>query len=176
MGRDYIDSDKRYELCREAIKEEGVQGFISVSKAEIGCSRGFVDFDEVTISLEKFLNSSQTAPQLQEIQPIKVVYVCGLDHFNKCPHVGYLAKQKNIGCAVIYRHGASDQYIQQSRPSSAPIYYIPLDENQSHFDDISSTAIRKYHQTRNYTQLEQLTYPSVIKYYQDLSRSKNEQY
>lgn len=176
MGKDYIESHERSKLCKEAIREERAQGFISVSTAEIDCSRGFVDFDEVTISLEKFLNRTQTTPDLTDARPIQVIYVCGLDHFNKCSHVAYLAKEKNIACAVIYRHGASDDHIQRMRHSSSNIYYIPLGDNQMNLNDISSTAIRKHYQNGDYTSLGQLTYSSVVRYYQQLPGSKSEQY
>lgn len=168
MGaKDYISSEQRCRLCEDAIREEKLEHFITVSRGECEWPSGFVDFDEVTRQLAEFLNSPKTDDQLSSIQPITVVYVCGLDHFNKCSYVADLAREENIACAIIYRQGASDQYIRNLPQRSQNIFYISLDENRSTLVDISSTAIREHHRNRNYAELDRLSYPSVSQYYRN---------
>ena len=177
MGsRDYIRSEDRCRLCEKAIQEENLQDFISVSRGECDWPHGFVDFDEVTKNLAEFLNSPETDGQLASIRPIEVVYVCGLDHFNKCSHVAYLAQEENVACAIIYRQGASDQCVRTLLQSSANIYYVPLDKDRSNLVDISSTVIRELHQNGNYAELDRLSYPCVSQYYRNLNKPKNEQF
>lgn len=171
MGeRDYISSKQRCRLCEDAIREENLQEFIAVSRGECEWPNGFVDFDEVTRKLVEFLNAPETNEQLAAIRPITVVYVCGLDHFNKCSYVADLANEENIACAIIYRQGAPDQYVRNLPRKSSRIFYIPLDENRSTLVDISSTAIREHHRNRNYTELDRLSYSCVSQYYRDLNK------
>lgn len=135
-------------LCENAIEEEGINDWLAVSRGESEWS-SFVDFDEVTRYFADFLN--QKFPSA-----LKVMYVCGLDHFNRCPYVAQLAEAKNIGCAVIYRPGSDEQRI---RPKSN-IYYLPLSDQRQELVDISSTMIR----TGDMQNLEDLTYRCVIEY------------
>ncbi len=163
---DWISAKKRCELCEEAIKYEKLEDFIAVSRGEIEC-KTFFDFDEVSENLAKFLNSELCGPDKLLENPLKAVYVCGLDHFNKCPYVARLAKRENMACAVIYRLGASDDYIKTFDVESSNIYYITLENEREKLIDISSTAIRKLHQTPTNTDPDNLSYPCVKKYYEE---------
>jgi nicotinic acid mononucleotide adenylyltransferase len=150
----------------KVIKEETVQGekvedWIAVSAGECNWT-GFADFDEVTMSLAKFLNEECRFID----HPLTVVYVCGLDHFNKCPYVARLAKCKNIACAVIYRPGAFDDGIKDFKEESSNIYYITLDDERETLIDISSTAIRNRYRNGNNTDTFDGTYSCVRSFLQ----------
>ncbi len=169
---DWIPGEERCELCEEAIKSEGLEDFISVSKGEVEYN-GFVDFDEVSENLAKFLNSKLCGPGKLLENPLKVVYVCGLDHFNKCPYVARLSNEPNMACAVIYRLGAFDDHIKTLEKKSPNIYYITLENDRETLIDISSTAIRKQYRTSINIDSDTLSYPCVMKYYQKKFSSSN---
>jgi len=169
---DWISAEDRCKLCEEAIKDENLEDFISVSKGEIEYNT-FLDFDEVSENLAKFLNSELCGSDKLLENPLKVVYVCGLDHFNKCPHVAQLAKRKNMACAVIYRLDASDNYIKTFDEKSSNIYYITLENERDKLIDISSTVIRQRYRTQLNTDSDNLSYPCVMKYYNDKLSSNN---
>ncbi|CAF1366557.1 unnamed protein product [Adineta ricciae] len=161
---DWISGAERSDLCHYAIKHDKLEDFVSVSKGELEC-RGFVDFDQVIIQLERFLNHELHKSQSIISHPLKVVYVCGLDHFNKCPYVETLAEAKNVACAVIYRLGASDDRIKRLQERNSKIYYITLDDERETLVDISSTEIRKrYRDSFQQTDTDEITYPFVQKY------------
>lgn len=181
-GIDHINGRDRCRLCAGAIQEElseansrgePLEDFISVSRAEIDFDC-FVDFDDVSISLEKFLNS--TLPERDNLprRPLKVIYVCGLDHFNKCPHVTTLSKQENMACTIIYRPGVSDDYIKSRSKNSSNIYYIDLNAEREVLRDISSTAVRKQYRTQNDRDSDQLSYECVREYYKDRASNNNQ--
>ena len=161
---DWIPGVDRSDLCHQAIIHDKLEDFASVSKSELEC-RGFVDFDEVTIQLERFLNHELHESQSILSHPLKVVYVCGLDHFNKCPYVETLTREKNVACAVIYRLGAPDDRIKRLQDRNPNIYYITLDDERETLVDISSTEIRKrYRDNFQQTDADEITYPFVQKY------------
>ncbi|UJR21428.1 hypothetical protein I4U23_024514 [Adineta vaga] len=166
---DWIPGEERCQLCEQAIDLEGLKSFISVAKGELEYDR-FADFDEVTIKLAEYLNKELYKTRHVLSYPLKVVYVCGLDHFNKCSHVEVLARQKNIACAVIYRLGDPDHRIKRLEEKSSNIYYITLDDERETLIDISSTEIRKRYQnainqnSNDDDDDDQITYPFVGKY------------
>ena len=172
LGRDWIPAKDRCDLCKQVIEEETaiqekaiqnekVEDWIAVSAGECNWT-GFADFDEVTISLAKFLENESSTNQKFPRHPLTVVYVCGLDHFNKCPYVASLAKHENIACAVIYRPGAVDNGIKDS----SDIYYITLDDERDTLIDISSTAIRDRYRNRNNTDTNDGIYKCVSSFLQ----------
>ncbi|CAF4529479.1 unnamed protein product [Rotaria sp. Silwood1] len=164
---DWISAEDRCKLCKEVIlSDEDTKSWISVSKGESEFNE-FVDFDDVSKNLAEFLNFELCESEKLLNHPLKVVYVCGLDHFNKCPYVEKLATEKNIACAVTYRLGASDHRIKALEEKSPNIYYITLDEEREKLVDISSTAIRQQCYNSAKTDLIQLTYPCVIKFLED---------
>ena len=163
---DWIPADNRSKLCEEAIEHEKLASLVSVAKGEFQ-HRTFVDFDEVTMQLAEFLNSELCGPDKLLKHPLKVVYICGLDHFNKCSHVEQLSREKNIACVVIYRLGARDNHIKTLIDKSSNIYYIPLEDEREKLVDISSTAIRQQYRNPTNTNVDETIYPAVAKYLQD---------
>ncbi|CAF0938817.1 unnamed protein product [Adineta steineri] len=161
----WIPAVDRSKLCQEVIKEENLESLISVAEGEFQYKR-FVDFDDVVIELAQFLNDERDKPDGLGLlkKPLKVVYVCGLDHFNNCRHVEQLAKNENIACAVIYRLNASEDYIKRLEEKSSNIYYITLDDERKTLVDISSTKIRKQYQNPTDSEFENLTYSVVNDY------------
>jgi nicotinic acid mononucleotide adenylyltransferase len=158
---DWISGEDRCKLCKLAIAEEKLTDFISVAKGEVQSTSGFVDFPEVTITLAEFLNEKLYGTDKLLHHSLKVVYVCGLDHFNKCPSVAWLAKKENIACAVIYRRGAPDARIKKLEEESSNIYYITLEAERDTLVDISSTAIRERYRNPNAEDSNDLTYSFV---------------
>ena len=151
------------ELCEKAIKEEEQTDFIVVSRGELDYGH-FVDFDSVSMKLSEYLNKKLE-------QPITVVYVCGLDHFNKCSYVEQLAKEKNMACAIIYRLCSNDEKIKSiERKLPEKIYYLTLtDEIQSDkLIDLSSTEIRNLFATSTTDeQYEKTIYKCVLEFYKN---------
>ncbi|CAF1403417.1 unnamed protein product [Rotaria sordida] len=159
---DWISAEDRCELCEQVIGlDENTKSWISVAKGECQFN-GFVDFDEVSMSFAEFLNYELCGPEKLLKHPLKIVYICGLDHFNKCPYVTQLVTAENVTCAVIYRPGASDSRIKNFEETLPNLYYIPLADERETLVDISSTAIRQQHHNPTKTDLTGLTYQCVI--------------
>jgi hypothetical protein len=166
---EWIFGDQRCKLCEEAIKEEGpaVADFIAVSRGEMEYKHGFIDFNEVSVRLAEFLNSTLYDHEKLFEHPIKVVYVCGLDHFNKCPYVAQLAREENMACAVIHRLGAREERIQTLKEPSSNVYYITFKDEGEPLVDVSSTAIRRYYRSGNNLDPDQSSYLCVADYYRE---------
>ncbi|CAM4868191.1 unnamed protein product [Rotaria socialis] len=161
----FISAKDRIELCEKAIQSDNdAKNWISVAKGESQCN-GFVDFDEVSESLAQFLNTTLHCQEKFLAHPLKVVYVCGLDHFNKCSYVAQLAELENMACAVIYRCGVDDYLIKKSHVIPT-LYYIPLENEREHLVDISSTAIREAFLHHTNVDLAEFTYPCVVDFLQ----------
>jgi nicotinic acid mononucleotide adenylyltransferase len=165
----------RCRLCEGAIKYEGseVSSWIDVSRGESEWADGFVDFVPVTEDFRDFLNSTLVGQEKMLKYPLRVVYVCGLDHFNKCSDVERMAKQNNMSCAVVFRVGYDEQQISRSVKTSGAIY-IPLAKERTKLTDVSSTQIRQYFENpaaRN-TNIEQNIYPNVRDYMSKKYRKK----
>lgn len=165
MGeKDWIPATERIELCENVIRSnDDIKSWISVAKGESQYDR-FVDFDEVSRTLARFLNHHLVKEMRLLTYPLKVVYVCGLDHFNKCPYAARLAHDENMACAIIYRPDAVDKRIQSSVETTQNLYYISLENKRETLVDISSTAIRKYFSGSNNINLLDYTYQCVIDY------------
>ncbi|CAF4034564.1 unnamed protein product, partial [Rotaria magnacalcarata] len=143
----WIPAKDRCRLCEEAIQHEGpgLSSWIAVSRGECEWEDGFIDFDAVTENFRDFLNSTLVGAGTLFKYPLRVVYVCGLDHYNKCSHVENIEKQKNMSSAIVYRTGCNEQQISRSSKTSG-IIYIPLIKERSKLVDVSSAEIRQYFQ------------------------------
>ena len=93
--------------------------------------------------------------------PLTVVYVCGLDHCNKCSRVISLDREENIMCAIVYRIGYDEKHILNPEKASN-IIYVPLRDERYNLIDVRSIRIRQCFETAN-----KLTYSSVLKYMTD---------
>lgn len=163
----WIPGDIRCQLCQDAINEEGVRisSWISVSRGESEFNDGFMNFDFITENLRDFLNSTFVGSDKLLKYPLTVVYVCGLDHFNKCSHVISLSREENIICAIVYRAGYDENRILHPKKSSN-IIYVPLTDERHHLIDVSSTRIRQCFEN-SIDDAKQFTYSSVLKYMTD---------
>ncbi|CAF1220355.1 unnamed protein product [Didymodactylos carnosus] len=131
----WIPAKDRCQLCEEAIEYHAgpeISSWVTISRGESEWCDGFIDFGPVSESLRDFLNGTLVDEENLLKYPLRVVYVCGLDHFNKCPEVENITKQRNMACAVVYRVGYEEQRIQRSVKSSGVIY-IPLTEERATF-------------------------------------------
>ncbi|CAF4758338.1 unnamed protein product, partial [Rotaria sp. Silwood2] len=66
----------------------------------------FIDLASVTYSLQVFINQKLNLPK-----PVRVIYVAGLDLFNRCYGMKSLRAPKMGGIAVVYRPGQDDRLI-----------------------------------------------------------------
>jgi len=160
----WIPGDIRCQLCQDAIHEEGIQAssWISVSRGECQFNDGFMNFDFITENLRDFLNSILVGSDKLFKYPLTVVYVCGLDHFNKCSRVISLSREEHICCAIVYRTGYDEKRILNPGKSSNMIY-VPLADERHNLIDVSSTRIRQCFENSN-NDAKQITYSSVVKY------------
>lgn len=165
--RAWIPSKDRCKLCEDAIQAEdsSISSWISVSRGESEYSEGFIDFPEVAVNFRDFINSKLVEQQRLLKYPIRVIYVCGLDHYNKCPDVEKMAKRTNMGSAVVYRIGYDSQKITNSYKTSN-IIYVSSETRNSRLPDVSSTRIREYYQnpTATKSDIERYIYPHVHNY------------
>lgn len=164
LGKATVTGPDRCDLCELAIKdhefETQTSHWLSVSRAESEYHNGFVDFGPTTQALCRYLNSTLLVSKKYLKYPIHVIYVCGLDHFNKCSDVRRLAREKFIKCGVVYRKDSDERQISRlDEPSS--IIYVPLENDRTNLIDISSTEIRR-HWKNSPQELTQLTYASVV--------------
>ncbi|CAF1429812.1 unnamed protein product [Adineta ricciae] len=171
----WIPAKDRCRLCEEAIEYEGskVSSWISVSRGESEWYEGFVDFCPVTENLRDFLNTTLVGQNNLLSYPLRVIYVCGLDHYNKCTYMERMAQQNNISCAIVYRRGCDEQQINRSLKTTNVIY-ISLSKERTKLTDVSSTQIREYFQnpTANNMDVERNIYPSVRDYMRRKYRKK----
>ncbi len=116
----------------------------------------FIDLRRVTLSLQNFLNEN-----IKLEKSIRVIYVAGLDLFNRCNGMHGLRQSNVGGLAVVYRYGENKSLIQSIiNQNSSKLYFILLeDQNQN---EISSTLIRRKLQINE--DCSHLTYKSVLEY------------
>ena len=169
----WIPAKDRCALCEGALKYEDSQlsSWVTVSRGESEWAGGFVDFDEVTENLCTFLNDLLVSQRKVLKHPLRVLYVCGLDHFNKCTHVESMAKKENIACAIVYRAGCDEHQVCRAVKSSGAIY-VPLASERDQYTHLSSTEIRKYFQnpSASTASIAQLIYPNVRDYMKQKSK------
>ena len=114
LGSKYwISGEIRAKLCEQVIESDAeLRQWLSVTRGELQYPNGFADFDVVTREFAEFLNDKNRSSLTLLESPLKVVYICGLDHFNKCPYVAALAEESNVICVVIYRVNADEERIK----------------------------------------------------------------
>jgi nicotinic acid mononucleotide adenylyltransferase len=162
----WIPAKDRCRLAERAMEYEDseVSSWISISRGESEAD-GFVDFPDVTKNFRNFLNNTIVDQKNILKYPLRVVYVCGLDHYNKCSDVERMTKQNNITSAVVFRVGNDDKQISHSVGTSSAMY-IPLLKERAKLPDVSSTLIREYFQNpgANKTSIDRYIYPHVRDY------------
>ncbi|CAF0890068.1 unnamed protein product [Didymodactylos carnosus] len=148
-----IPAKHRIEMCQKAIEEAKEQHWLRVDKAECMAHK-FVRFSNVACSLQNFINDKLKLPRY-----VRVIYVSGLDLFNRCGGIRQLRKS-NMGVAVVYRPGEHENLVKTNDPN---LFYVPIDdEAKLAIQDVSSTKIR--HNLKNNVPCDQLTYTSVLDY------------
>ena len=113
---------------------------IYINKWE-GSHSYFIDFPEVINEIQKKLSS---------IGDIKLLYVCGMDHYNKC----FYSLPKNV--IAIDRKPFQNNKRFQSNPKK--LIFIIKDENSEPF---SSTSIRDSYQKGDLETIRKSTFPKV---------------
>ncbi|CAF3523915.1 unnamed protein product, partial [Rotaria sp. Silwood2] len=132
----------------------------------------FIDLASVTYSLQVFINQKLNLPK-----PVRVIYVAGLDLFNRCYGMKSLRAPKMGGIAVVYRPGQDDRLITSTHAQgNSKVFYVcanddDMDTSSSDIDDISSTLIRKRY--KNNENCEHLTFKSVLDHMEIISSKKN---
>lgn len=123
----------------------------------------FISLKDVSFSLKIFINGVLALPK-----PVKVIFIAGLDLFNRCNGMDGLRTKDRDGVAVVYRSGEEERNVAFLRSlHGSKIYYIKDDNpingvSASVLNEISSTKIREKFYDRSYC--EQLTYRCVIDY------------
>ncbi|CAF3364423.1 unnamed protein product [Rotaria socialis] len=161
----WIPADDHCRLCDQVIQNyEGaeVSSWITVARGESEWSAGFVDFPPVRENLRDFLNNTLVTQEKLLKYPLRVVYACSLDHFNRCPEIKRLTESTNMACAVVYRVGEDEEQIFEAT-RSPNIIYVPLLDQRHTLSNLSSTQIRKYFQNPN-SATEPFIYPNVYEY------------
>lgn len=165
LGEHLIPSQHRIEMCQRAIEEENQQHWLAVDKAE-AFAPTFITLKNVTLSLQTYLNE-----QIHLDKPIRVIYVAGLDLFNRCNGMHSLRDKHMGGVAVVYRIGQDSALIESLiKQNPLKLYFIPLDDDTNQSIDISSTLIRT--NLQNNQDCSHLTYLSVLQYLQFISNQK----
>ena len=102
----------------------------------------FIDFPEVTLEIQK---------KLYEVGDIKLLYVCGMDHYIKC----FYSFQRNV--VVIERKPFQKEYKRyQSNPKK--LIFIVRDEN---CEPYSSTYIRESHKINDLDAIRKSAFPKT---------------
>ena len=150
----HYDSEFRCRLCEAAIEEEGTREWMGISRGESEYSTS-VWAPQVCKCLATFLNHESTGLELHH--PIRVIYVCGLDHFNVAHHgsISRLTEEHNLGLAVVYRQGEDESNIHRTIKHNPQVMYVDLMEQRDILVNISSTKAREAPDVT-------LTYKSVI--------------
>ena len=120
-------------------------------------AHSFINLRTVTVDLQRFLNEN-----FKLDKPIRVIYVAGLDLFNRCNGFHSLTNGQTGGVAVIYRSGENQSLIRSGFAQGRQnLYFISVDScDPDQFTDISSTSIRR--KLRLNEDCSHLTYHSVL--------------
>lgn len=134
--------------------------FLSLDKWEsIVCSSP-VDFSEVTVNLRDYL-----AEQFPD-DNIRVIYLCGSDHFFRCHCMTPLRNESNVSVAVLKRpsHHKHNDYrdggfnLTETLEKFTDVYVVETSTE----DDCSSTLIRK--RARQGQSISDFVFPEVEDY------------
>ena len=153
-----IDAQKGQDVGDTKLGSNEVNCFLSLDKWESTVCSFFVDFPEVAVSLRDYL--AQQFPN----ETIRVVYLCGSDHFIRCGYLTRLRRQTNMSVAVLKRpshHKIRDHQV------------VGVDLNLDRFKDViivetntdldcSSTLIRK--RAHSHESFSDLVFPEVEDY------------
>ncbi|CAF3231268.1 unnamed protein product [Rotaria socialis] len=167
LSNELISGEHRIEMCRKAIEEAGQQHWLSVDMAEC-MAPGFVHLVSVAHSLQQFINQHLNLPK-----PVRVIYVAGLDLFNRCYGMGTLRKSPLGGVAVVYRLGQNNSVLKSTNAMNDPrVFYVcdnddEMDTSSSESEDISSTLIRK--RLKDNENCDDLTFKSVLDHMKKVS-------
>ena len=138
-----IPFDVRCEMINLAIKENSEENKEDNFKIFLhpweGSHNYFIDFPEVTCEIQKRLSKYH----------IRLVYVCGMDHFIKCRY----SFNKNV-IAV------DRQPFQNKRYSDIPKNFIYLIQDKN-CKSYSSTAIREYFHNGELENIKKVTFSGV---------------
>ncbi len=104
----------------------------------------FIDFPEVISEIQK---------ELKKIDDIKLLYVCGIDHFIKC----FYSFDRNV--IAIYREPYKiNEADYRFKSNKKKLIFIIKDENTAPF---SSTSIKDSYEKNDLDSIKQCTFPGV---------------
>jgi len=169
-GSPFIPFESRCDLVETAIeefeeenkdKEETIK--IYLNKWE-GSHSYFIDFPEVIHEIQQKLNT---------IGDIKLIYVCGIDHYIKC----FGSFPKNV-IAIDRKPYKIDSHDERYQDIPEKLIFIIKDENSEPY---SSTSIREAYLKGDLDTIKNCTFPKVaekiIKIYEEIySENKINQY
>ena len=146
-----------YEENKEKDKDKEILN-IYLNKWE-GSHSYFIDFPEVTIYIQK---------QLQKIdQNIRVLYVCGMDHYIKCLY----SFSRNV---IAVDRKPFQNLNQRFKDKPNQYIFIVRDENSEPY---SSTSIRESYHKKDYDNIRKSTFPKVadmiIEFYDNFYKNNN---
>ena len=122
----------------------------------------------MTFSLQNFINQKFNLGK-----PIRVIYVAGLDLFNRCHGMRGLRSSNMGGVAVVYRSGQETYRITSDDSQCDPkVFYVCSNDNNMEtssleYEDISSTLIRK--RLIDNQNCDHLTFKSVLEHMKMIS-------
>ena len=130
--------------------------FLSIDTWESTSCPRCVDHHTVTLSLRDYL--AQHFPE----ENIRVIYLCGSDHFFRCRCMVWLRQQMNISVAVVNRpshQNSADDRLHSLNPEELKDVHV-IETNKE--EDCSSTTIRK--KVRTGESISELVFSEVEDY------------
>ena len=160
---DCIGTEDRLNMCQLSIdaqqgQDVGSQPFLSLDAWESSSCSHPIDHNKVTLSLREYL--AQHFPN----ESIRVVYLCGSDHFTRCRYMVWLRQQTNVSVAMVKRpshlknNAHNDGGFSQDSETFEDVYVIET----SREEDCSSTLIRQRAQAGE--TISDLVFPQVEEY------------
>jgi nicotinamide mononucleotide adenylyltransferase len=150
LGREFIHSTHRLNMCDLAVQEAKLQDWLIVDKWESSLG-SFVDFPAVHGSLARYI-----AKQFPN-DNIRVMYLCGTDHVLRCGGL-YSLRKPSTGVVALRRPGSELKSDQNLFVLNNTVYET----------DFSSTEIRK--RIKNGQGFDDLAHTSVVGYLQQNCR------
>ena len=143
-----IPFETRVHLIECAIKEHKCDFPILIHKWE-GTRNKFYDFPEVTDYIQKEMNNKLN-------NKIKVLYICGMDHYLKCQY----ELQSNV--IVVDRKPYSSDVLMKDDIRN--LIFFCKDENSKPYSSSEIKELLKKNDKESKKKIYEITYPSVADY------------
>ena len=164
LGRSAIKGQTRLELAQLSLDEAGIGGWASADGWEVGHPNGFIDFPEVTRTLQKQIDTDAVINRAKAggRPAIKVFFVCGSDHALRCG-IPY----SSLPTICLSRPGPEFQNLQailSQRPEAEGNFVLVPEE----MPDVSSTAIRNCKERGDVEGISRLMFPNTAQIFLSL--------